>query len=168
VGRPNGTGGEDGRESGPRGHRHRAFVVVGAGTDQRALDELVRGNASISAHFQRNVTSSLSPSDATVVEEVTSRYDNYHHGLEHAAQAEIIPADFLHRFCVIGSPDACTERLCRLVELGLTHLVIVGGSREIDATVRERSDHLVAREVLPAVQAVELPAGLTGIRSSAD
>jgi 5,10-methylenetetrahydromethanopterin reductase len=103
------------------------------------------------------VTSALSPSDATVVEEVTSRYDNYHHGLEHAAQAEVIPADFLHRFCVIGSPDACTERLCRLVELGLSHLVV--GSREIDASVRESSDHLVAKEILPAVQAVELPVG---------
>jgi 5,10-methylenetetrahydromethanopterin reductase len=134
-----------------------AFVVVGTGTDRRALDELVRGNASISAHFQRDVTSSLSCSDATVVEEVTSRYDNYHHGLEHAAQAEVIPPDFLDRFCVIGSPDYCIERLCQLVELGLSHLVIVGGSRELDATVRERSDHLVAKEVLPAVQAVELP-----------
>jgi 5,10-methylenetetrahydromethanopterin reductase len=121
------------------------------------VDELVRGNASIWAHFQRDVTSSLSSPDATVVEEVTSRYDNYHHGLEHAAQAEVIPADFLSRFCVIGSPEACTERLCRLVELGLSRLVIVGGSRDIDATVRERSDHLVAREILPALQAVALP-----------
>ena len=109
------------------------------------------------AHFQLDVTSSLPRSDANVVEEVTSHYDNYHHGLEHAAQAEIIPPDFLDRFCVIGSPDHCGERLCQLVELGLSHLVIVSGSREIDATVRERSDHLVAREVLPAVQAVELP-----------
>jgi 5,10-methylenetetrahydromethanopterin reductase len=142
----------------PEGIDIGAFIVVGAGTDQRALDELVRGNASISAHFQRDVTSSLSRFDATVVEEVTSRYDNYHHGLEHAAQAEVIPADFLHRFCVIGSPNHCVECLCELVELGLTHLVIVGGSREIDATVRERSDHLVASEVLPAVQTVELSA----------
>ena len=134
-----------------------AFVVVGAGTDRRALDELVRGNASISAHFQRDVMSSLSPSDAMVVEEVTSRYDNYHHGLEHAAQAEVIPADFLSRFCVIGDPDHCTERLCELLELSLSHLVIVGGSRDIDANVRERSDHLVAKEILPAVQAVALP-----------
>ncbi len=134
-----------------------AYVVVGVGTDREALDELVRGNASISAHFQRNVTSSLSRSDATIVEEVTSHYDNYHHGLEHAAQSETLPGDFLRRFCVIGSPDECVERLRGLVGLGLSHLVIVGGSRDIDATVRERSDHLVAREVLPALQA--LPAG---------
>ena len=131
-----------------------AFVVVGAGTDQRALDELVKGNASISAHFQRDVTSSLSTPDATVVEEVTSRYDNYHHGMEHAAQAEVMPADFLSRFCVIGAPDHCTERLCELVDLGLSHLVIVGGSRDIDSVIRERSDHLVAKEILPALQAL--------------
>ena len=131
-----------------------AFVVVGVGTDQKALDELVRGNASISAHFQRNVTSLLSRSDAAVVEEVTSHYDNYHHGLEHAAQSEALPSDFLHRFCVIGSADQCTERLSQLVDLGLSHLVIVGGSRDIDVAVRERSDHLVAKEVLPALQAL--------------
>jgi 5,10-methylenetetrahydromethanopterin reductase len=131
-----------------------ALVVVGVGTDEKALDELVRGNASISAHFQRNITSSLSRSDAAVVEEVTSHYDTYHHGLEHAAQAEALPEDFLRRFCVIGSPDKCTERLCQLVDLGLSHLVIVGGSRDIDVGVRERSDYLVAKEVLPALQAL--------------
>lgn len=130
-----------------------AFVVVGAGTDSRALDELVRGNASISAHFQRDVTSSLSHTDASVVEKVTSHYDNYHHGLEHASQAESIPADFLRRFCVIGPPEECAERLCGLIGQGLSHLVLVGGSRDIDTTVRERSDHLVASEVLPAIRA---------------
>jgi len=129
-------------------------VVVGVGKDRRSLDELVRGNASISAHFQRDVTSALSTSDAAVVEEVTSRYDNYHHGLERAAQSEALPWDFLGRFCMIGGPDHCTERLCELVDLGLSHLVIVGGSRDIDAGVRERSDHLVAREVMPALQAI--------------
>ncbi len=129
-----------------------AFVVVGVGTDRESLDELVRANASISAHFQRGVTSSLPKPDAAVVEEVTAHYDYYHHGLEHAPQSEDLPDDFLRRFCVIGSPDQCVERLRGLVDLGLSHLVIVGGSRDIDATVRERSDHLVAKEVLPALR----------------
>jgi 5,10-methylenetetrahydromethanopterin reductase len=131
-----------------------AFVVVGVGTDQKALDELVRGNASISAHFQRDVTSSLSHPDAAVVGEVTSHYDNYHHGLEHATQSETLPGDFLRRFCVIGPSDECVERLRGLIGLGLSHVTIVGGSRDIDAGVRERSDHLVAKEVLPALQAL--------------
>ena len=51
-------------------------------------------------------------------------------------------------------PAGCTKRLGELVNLGLSHLVIVGGSRDIDVTVRERSDHLVAKEILPALRTV--------------
>jgi 5,10-methylenetetrahydromethanopterin reductase len=129
-----------------------AFVVVGVGTDQEALDELVRGNASISAHFQRGSRSTLSTADAAVVADVSAHYDDYHHGLEHATQAETLSGDFLRRFCVIGGPDECVERLRRLIGLGLSHVTVVGGSRDIDSAVRERSDRLVAEEVLPALR----------------
>jgi 5,10-methylenetetrahydromethanopterin reductase len=129
-----------------------AFLVVGVGTDQNALDELVRGNASISAHFQRGSRSSLSTADATVVADVSAHYDDYHHGLEHATQAETLSGDFLRRFCVIGGPDECVQRLRRLIGLGLSHVTVVGGSRDIDPAVRERSDRLVAEEVLPALR----------------
>jgi hypothetical protein len=39
--------------------------------------------------------------------------------------------------------------------MGLSHLVIVGGSHDISAAVRERSDRLVAREVLPALRVLD-------------
>jgi 5,10-methylenetetrahydromethanopterin reductase len=131
-----------------------AFVVVGAGTDEAALDALVRGNASISAHFQRGAASSLSRGDAAVVTAVTDHYDEYHHGLEHAAQSRALSPDFLRRFCVIGRPDECVARLHRLIAVGLSHVTVVGGSRDIDPAVRQRSDHLVATEVLPALRAL--------------
>ena len=76
------------------------------------------------------------------------------HGLEHATQSDVIPADFLRRFCVIGPSEECIARLCELLDLGLSHLVIVGGSRDIDTTVREYSDHLVGKEVLPALRTI--------------
>ncbi len=44
------------------------------------------------------------------------------------------------------------QRLRRLIGLGLSHVVVVGGSRDIDPAVRERSDRLVAEEVLPALR----------------
>jgi len=137
----------------PDGFDVGAFVVVGVGTDDHALDELVRGNASISAHFQRGERTQLSAGDAAVVTDVTAHYDTYHHGLEHAAQSAYLPGDFLRRFCVVGRPDECVERLRALVALGLSHVVVVGGSRDIDQGVRQRSDHLVATEVLPALRA---------------
>ena len=84
--------------------------------------------------------------------DVSAHYDTYHHGLEHAAQSESLSDDFLRRFCVIGSPDECVERLRRLIASGLSHVTIVGGSRDIDPA-RRRSEHLVAKEVLPALRA---------------
>jgi hypothetical protein len=42
--------------------------------------------------------------------------------------------------------------LSELLDIGLSHLVLVGGSRDIDETIRERSDHLLAAEVLPALR----------------
>lgn len=136
----------------PAALRVGAFLVVCVGTDEQALDQLVRGNASISAHFQRNVTSSLSQGDVAAVDRVTGEYDLYHHGLERATQAATLPDDFLRRFCVIGTPDDCIARLHELIGLGLSHLVFVGASRDVDHTVRERSDHLLATEVLPALR----------------
>ena len=44
-----------------------------------------------------------------------------------------------------------TEQLIGL-ELELSHVIVVGGSRDIDSAVRERSDRLVATEVLPALR----------------
>jgi hypothetical protein len=107
-------------------------VVVCVGTDEADMDEFVRGNAGISAHFQRNVTSALSAGDVQAVEGVTRNYDFYHHELVHASQSELLPTDFLRRFCVLGTPDECISRLSDLLEIGLSHLVLVGGSRDID------------------------------------
>lgn len=129
-----------------------AFVVVGVGTDEAALESLVRGNASISAHFQRNVVSSLSSGDAKAVDAVTKDYDFYHHGLEHADQAQDLDSAFLDRFCVVGPSDRCCERLCELLDLGLDHLIVVGASRDIEEGVRRSSDHLLGAEVLPALK----------------
>lgn len=129
-----------------------AFVVVGAGTDRAALEELVRGNASVSAHFQRNVVTSMPRTEAAAVAEVTTAYDYYHHGLEDAAQSRPLASEFLRRFCIVGAPEECAQRLRRLIDVGLSHVVIVGGSRDIDPAVRERSDRLIAREVLPALR----------------
>ena len=131
-----------------------AFVVVCVGTDEATLDEFVRGNTSISAHFQRHVTAALSPGDAASVDRVTGHYDLYHLGLEHATQATGLPDDFLRRFCVIGSPEVCIARLHELIGLGLSHLVFVGASRDVDPVLRERSDHLLATEVLPPLRAL--------------
>jgi 5,10-methylenetetrahydromethanopterin reductase len=129
-----------------------ALVVAAVGTDLPALRELVRANASISAHFRRDATAILGTSDAAVVADVTRDYDDVNHATAAAAQARDLPDDFLDRFCVIGTPDHCVERLGELVGLGLDHVIVVGAGRDTDPAVREESERLFAREVLPALR----------------
>jgi 5,10-methylenetetrahydromethanopterin reductase len=129
-----------------------ALIVAATGGNQPALRELVRANASISAHFRRDAGAVLDPADAAVVGEVTRDYSDAAHATAAAAQARDLPDDFLDRFCVIGSPDHCVERLHELVVLGLDHIIIVGAGRDTDPAVREASEQLFAREVLPALR----------------
>ena len=129
-----------------------ALVVAATGGNQAALRELVRANASISAHFRRDAGAVLDSADAAVVSEVTRDYSDAAHATAAAAQARDLPDDFLDRFCVIGPPDHCVERLRELVGLGLDHVVIVGAGRDTDPAVREASEQLFAREVLPALR----------------
>lgn len=129
-----------------------ALVVAATGTNLPALREIVRANASISAHFRRDTTTELDASDAAVVAEVTRDYDDATHATAAATQARDLPDAFLDRFCVIGPPDHCVERLRELVALGLDHVIVVGAGRDTDPAVREASERLFAREVLPAVR----------------
>ena len=65
----------------------------------------------------------------------SAHYDTYHHGLEHAAQSANLDAPFLRRFCVIGRPEQCADRLGQLIKTGLSHLTVVSGSRDLDPAV---------------------------------
>lgn len=130
-----------------------AFVVTAAGADVQALRDLVRGNVSVSAHFQRGSLRSLEPPDREIVANVTREYDQYDHGLRRSPQARSIPDDFVDRFAAVGSAERCIEKLRALVDVGLDHLVLVGPTREIDEPLRRRWAEDLARHVLPAVRA---------------
>ena len=129
-----------------------ALVVAGVGDDRDALRDYVRANASISTHFRRDTAAELSRADAEVVADVTRDYDVARHATASSAQAADLPPAFLDRFCVIGTPAECVERLRTLVGCGLDHVVLVGGGRDSDPALRERSDELLATEVLPALR----------------
>ena len=94
-----------------------AFVVAAVGSDMDGLRALVRGNASVSAHFQRGALGQLDPAERAVVQAVTRDYDTYHHGLERARleqhRVEIEPAEaverigvfFMDRVVALQSPE---------------------------------------------------------------
>ena len=129
-----------------------ALIVAATGSKVTALRDMVRANASISAHFRRDAAGVLNPADAAVVADVTRDYSDAGHATAAAAQARDLPDDFLDRFCVIGTPQVCVERLRELIALGLDHVVIVGPGRDTDPAVREATEQLFAREVLSALR----------------
>ncbi len=129
-----------------------ALVVAATGDDRAELREYVRGNASISTHFRRGAEQVLDNADRAVVEAVDHDYELYGHSAHTSRQAADLPADFIDRFCVIGEPQECADRLRELVGLGLDHIVIVGGGLDAPTATRLQMDTRFAREVLPAVR----------------
>lgn len=55
--------------------------------------------------------------------------------------------------CLFGSVETVTEKMCRLHEMGIRHVATLHNFGALDAERVERSMTLLAREVMPAVQA---------------
>ncbi len=125
-----------------------ALIVAAAGMNRTDLREYVRGNASISTHFRRGAEDVLNAADRKVVEAVDHDYELYGHSAHSSQQARDLPQDFIDRFCVIGEPDECVERLRELVGLGLDHVIILGGGLDADPQLRLQMDTRFGREVI--------------------
>jgi 5,10-methylenetetrahydromethanopterin reductase len=125
-----------------------ALIVAATGMDRAGLREYVRGNASISTHFRRGAENVLNAADRQVVEAVDHDYELYGHSAHSSQQARDLPEDFIDRFCVIGEPGECVERLKELVALGLDHVIILGGGLDASPQLRLQMDGRFGREVL--------------------
>jgi 5,10-methylenetetrahydromethanopterin reductase len=129
-----------------------ALVVAATGMDRDDLREYVRGNASISTHFRRGAPAVLDPADHGVVAAVDHDYELYGHSAHDPQQVEDLPPDFIDRFCIIGEPEECADRLRGLMDLGLDHIVVVGGGLDSSIPLRLQMDMRFAQEVLPALR----------------
>lgn len=126
-----------------------ALIVAATGLPRTQLREYVRGNASISTHFRRDAENVLDTADRAVVQAVDHDYELYGHSGRDSRQAQDLPAAFIDRFCVIGDPVECADRLRELIGLGLDHVIIVGGGLDADPAQRQLMDSRFATTVLP-------------------
>ena len=80
-------------------------------------------------------------------------YDMNKHGKpidkEKLKDATLTP-DFVRRFAIVGSPDYCTERLLKLIDMGIERFVIVGPGYHPE--FNSRGPGLFVSEVMPAVR----------------
>ncbi len=125
-----------------------AYVVVGVdGPDSAGID-LVRGQASISAHFQGGTLARYSSSDQELIRSVIDSYDPTRHSTGASPQAQQLTTEFLRQFVVVGDAEQCGRHLQRILDTGLDFLVIVGADRSVPTEERLDHDHRIAVDVI--------------------
>lgn len=123
-----------------------AYVNVAPLQDLHRAADSVRGSAGI---FARLAAESAAASESE--HQARARYVEAEHGLSSAASAADLSLEFLSRFAIIGAPDRCVERILELRDLGLTHVVLVVGSRDTDSRLLDEMDEIIGTQLLPAL-----------------
>jgi len=146
--------------------RDRASISIGAfvnlvcdASEQRAIG-IGRMIAGMVAHFagMKNApVEHLPPQLKELAVHMQRGYDMSHHAQEEADHAAEVTDDFVDWFSICGPPDKCLTRLRALLELGLDHVYILGGSPvahphgERQAAMIEQT-RLFASNVLPRLR----------------
>lgn len=123
----------------PRDIRFGAHVNVVVHPDADVARAIGRGPLAVFARFSAmtgRAAADVPTDDRSGLEEVAATYRMDRHATGAAAA---IPDALLDRFGIIGAPDACAERLARLRELGLDHLVVIGPAPDAPVDEVERA-----------------------------
>ena len=127
--------------------------------EQRAID-LGRMIAGMVAHFagMKNAPlDHLPPQLRPLAEQMQSAYDMEHHAQDAGSHLALVDDAFVDWFSICGPPAKCIARLQALLDLGLDHVYLLGGSPvahphgERQAAM-VRQSRLVAEKVLPALR----------------
>jgi 5,10-methylenetetrahydromethanopterin reductase len=133
-----------------------AFVNVVAHPDVAFARELASGGVATFARFAVMHGSITGPADAgqrDTFSAVHDAYDMTRHTQVGSPQAATLTAEFIDRFGIVGTPDACARRLNELVDLGLDKLMVTGPTLGADPTEARAAVERFSAEVLPSLRA---------------
>ena len=137
-----------------------AFVNLVCDEDETRAINIGRMIAGMVAHFagmKNSPTDHLPPQLRDLAVHMQSQYDMEHHAQEEAQHATEVNDEFVDWFSICGPPQKCKDRLSALIDLGLDHAYILGGSPvahphgERQAAMVEQT-RLFAEQVLPALR----------------
>ena len=137
-----------------------AFVNLVCDEDEQRAIELGRMIAGMVAHFagMKNApVDHLPPQLRDLAIHMQSRYDMEHHAQEEASHAVEVSDAFVDWFSICGTPDKCLTRLRTIVEMGLDHVYLLGGSPVAHPHGERqagmiRQTRLFAAKVLPGIR----------------
>jgi len=137
-----------------------AFVNLVCDPDEQRAINIGRMIAGMVAHFagMKNApVDHLPPQLKELAIHMQKEYDMDHHAQEEAKHATEVNNDFVDWFSICGSPEKCHDRLKSIIDLGLDHVYLLGGSPvahphgERQAGMVQQT-RLFAETVLPALR----------------
>ena len=139
----------------PESMQFGTYVNVVAHDDSDVARRLGEGGLSLFARFQAMHGHTVGPSSEEgkrTTEAIHDAYDMTRHSRAGSPQAGKLTSEFAAEFGVFGPSSYCIERLRGLVEMGMSRLMIVGGTREADPAEVSNAEARFVEEVLPALR----------------
>ena len=135
-----------------------AYVNLVCDPDEKKAISMARMLAGLVAHFtaMKNAPTEHLPDQLKpITEKLKTDYDMKNHSSEKGDHLDLIDDEFIDWFSIAGPPQKCIDRLGELIELGLDHIYLLGGSpvpEPRDARLRAMVEQteIVAKEVLPS------------------
>jgi len=147
---------ETGRDRGSL--RVGAYVNLICDTNEQRAIKLGRTISGLIAHFtgmKGAPVDHLPPQLKAMAIRMQTGYDMAHHAQEEGSHLDQVDDGFVDWFAICGSPAKCRARLQELLELGIDHFYVLGGSPVAHPhgerwTAMVSQNRLFADEVLPA------------------
>jgi 5,10-methylenetetrahydromethanopterin reductase len=133
-----------------------AYINCVVEDDPAEAARLGEGGLTVFTRFSTMHGQPVGPTSETerrVMQDLIEAYDMTHHAQARSAQAGTLTAEFAREYGIFGPPAYCIERLIEVARMGITRMVIVGPSRDLDPARTERAEQRFAEEVMPAVRA---------------
>jgi 5,10-methylenetetrahydromethanopterin reductase len=135
-----------------------AFINLVCDPDEKRALNLARMGAGLVAHFTAMKGASLDhlpPQLKTIAKALRQEYDMQHHGRDEGSHLALINDDFVSWYSICGNPQFCVDRLGALIEKGLDHVYIIGGS-PIPFPIGERMKGLIEHQALFADEVISV------------
>ncbi len=130
-----------------------AYINLAAHPDRDKARKLVQGGLSTFARFSvmhGEVRGTVSAEQRAVLNRLHDQYDMKSHTRTDSAQANVLTADFIDQYAVVGTADECIQRLQAIQALGIDKVIVIGPTAAADRDAARDSQGLLAEQVLTA------------------
>jgi len=134
-----------------------AYVILVCDRDEQAAIRSARMMSGLIAHFtamKQAPVEHLPPRLKSMALHLKGHYDMARHNLDSGSHLSAVDDEFVDWFAICGPPQKCIDRLGELIEKGLDHVYILGGTPQAEThgerwTRTVEQQELFATDVLP-------------------